>query len=271
MSKIPSLFVCMLLTTRVPSKTKELFSSFLADASKTPYNSVLGVYNSCKWNCQPCACVNRSQVVIDNQPETLVVATLGMRLVILVQEPISGNETRFMRCHCMQNCLSSSMTVCLRMWTGRGTRARTQELSATFSSCGQCRLSSESTRVIKTGRRFDTIILTLTYARQLAFDSSLLEISLSIGQPCWGGCWILWSSPSSLPPLPSPTWPPSCRVTTNLAVRATNLSSQDPRQVNTIPYQWSKVQTLMSALKACVRLDWKILSMSSSSRTMHVW
>ena len=132
--------------------------------ARTPCNSVLGVYNSCKWNCQSCACVNRSQVVMDNQLETLVAETLGMRLVILVQEPISGNETRFMRCHCMQNCLSSSTTVCLRMWTGRGMRARTQELSATFSSCGQCRLSSEWTRVIKTGGRFDTIYLNICQA-----------------------------------------------------------------------------------------------------------
>ena len=125
---------------------------------------VLGVYNSRKRNCQSCACVNRSQVVIDNQPETLVAATLGMRLVILVQEPISGNETRFMCCRCMQNYLSSSMTACLRMSTGRETRAHTQELSATFSSCGQCRLSSEWTRVIKTGGRFDTIYLNICQA-----------------------------------------------------------------------------------------------------------
>ena len=99
-----------------------------------------------------------------NQPETLVAATLGTRLVILVQEPISGNETRFMCCHCMQNCLSSSMTACLRMSTGRETRAHTQELSATFSSCGQYRLSSEWTRVIKTGARFDTIYLNICQA-----------------------------------------------------------------------------------------------------------
>lgn len=148
--------------------------------ARTPCNSVLGVYNSCKWNCQFCACVNRSQVVIDNQPETLVAETLGMRLVILVQEPISGNETRFMCCHCMQNCLSSSMTVCLRMWTGRGTRARTQELSATFSSCGQCRLSSEWTRVIKTGWRFDTT--DLNNICQAACIWQFPEISLPVNR-----------------------------------------------------------------------------------------
>ena len=148
-----------------------------------------------------------------NQPETLVAATLGTRLVILVQEPILG--MRLDSCVAIV-CRIASHPLWLRVWGCQlGERRELvhkscQPLSAAVDNAG-CQVSGlESLRLVQ-----GLIQFTLTYARQLAFDSSLPDISLSIGQPCWGGCWILLSSPSSLPPLPSPTRPPSCRVTTN--------------------------------------------------------
>ena len=151
---------CVFLDTRVLSKTGELFRAF----STTPCNSRPRSLQLTQKKL-PILCMCEQISSCHRQPAWNLGSCNPWNEAGNLDPGTSfGNETRFMCCHCMQNCLSSSMTACLRMSTGRETRAHTQELSATFSSCGQCRLSSEWTRVIKTGGRFDKIYLNICQA-----------------------------------------------------------------------------------------------------------